>query len=195
MAALHVRASFRVVRAMSFSDEEIAVAIRSVPSDKFLGLGEEARVKWVQFVTSVDDSPKSAHEVMFYAIVARALAEVMGSSQPADYAESHMRELIVGAFKVGTQPFQGEEEATTWKDAKLLPAQIALALRVQARAVAKHSAPASSALPGSDGLAKVMEQYVLSQQAAFDKEKKKGTLSYNLKDRVSGSVVAARAPY
>lgn len=181
-----VRRAFLLgISAMSFSDQEVAAVIDKVYRDKFLGLGSEARVKWVHFVASVDDEPKNAHAVMFYAAVARVLAEVMGSAQPADYAELHMRDLIVGALKMGAEPFQGEDEDSDWQAVKLQPAQITLALRVQARAVAKCSAPSAPVLPGSDALTKVMEQYVQSQQAQIDKDKKKGTLSYNLKGRIA----------
>ena len=92
-------------RAMSFSEEEVLGALGKIPSDGFLAESAEVQAKWLHFVASVDTDPKSLHDVMFYAIVARTLAEVMGSAQPADYAEPHMRSLIVDGIKVGAAPF------------------------------------------------------------------------------------------
>ena len=74
---------------MSFSEEEVLGALGKIPSDGFLAESAEVQAKWLHFVASVDTDPKSLHDVMFYAIVARTLAEVMGSAQPADYAEPH----------------------------------------------------------------------------------------------------------
>ena len=87
---------------MSFSEEEILGALGKIPSDGFLAESAEVQAKWLHFVTSVDADPKNLHDVMFYAIVARTLAEVMGSAQPADYAEPHMRSLIVDGIKVSS---------------------------------------------------------------------------------------------
>ena len=92
-------------RAMSFSEEEVLGALGKIPSDGFLAESAEVQAKWLHFVASVDADPKSLHDVMFYAIVARTLAEVMGSAQPAVYAEPHMRSLIVDGIKVGAAPF------------------------------------------------------------------------------------------
>ena len=78
---------------------------QKVPSDGFLAESAEVQTKWWHFVASVDADPKNLHDVMFYAIVARTLAKVMGSAQPADYAEPHMRSLIGDGIKVGAAPF------------------------------------------------------------------------------------------
>ena len=102
-------------RAMSFSEEEVLGALGKIPSDGFLAESAEVQAKWLHFVASVDADPESLHDVMFYAIVARTLAEVMGSAQPADYAEPHMRSLIVDGIKVGAAPFDKESEDVTWE--------------------------------------------------------------------------------
>ena len=174
---------------MSFSASELKAALETVPSDQFLKLGEDARVQWLGFVTSVDEKPKDSHDVSFYAIVARTLAEVMGTALPADYAEAHMRGMIVTAVKVGAKPFQGDGEDEVWNSAHVLPAHVSLALRVQRRAAdlgtTLESAGPWAVLPGSDALTQVMQQYVASQQAVLDKERKRGTLSYDLKARTA----------
>ena len=90
---------------MSFSEEKVLGALEKIPGDGFLAESAEVQAKWLHFVASVDADPKSLHDVMFYAIVARTLAEVMGSAQPADYAEPHMRSLIVDGIKIGAAPF------------------------------------------------------------------------------------------
>ena len=90
---------------MSFSEEEVLGALRKIPSDNFLAERAEVQAKWLHFVASVDADPKNLHDVMFYAIVARTLAEVMRSAQPAGYAEPHMRSLIGDGIKVGAAPF------------------------------------------------------------------------------------------
>ena len=50
--------------------------------------------KCLHFVASVDADPKNLHDVMFYAIVARA-----------DYAVPHMRSLTGDGIKVGASTF------------------------------------------------------------------------------------------
>ena len=171
---------------MSFSDEEVLNALERIPSDGFLAESAEVRTKWMHFVASVDLDPKSLHDVMFYATVARTLAEIMGSAQPADYAEPHMRSLIVDGIKVGAAPFDRESEAGVWRSVRIQPAHVPLALRVQVRAVEQYAPPpsSSSAIPGGDALAQVMQQYVQTQQAELEKGRKKGTLSYDLQTRV-----------
>ena len=120
---------------MSFSDDEVLNALEGIPSDGFLAENAEVRTKWLHFVASVDPDPKSLHDVLFYATVARTLAEIMGSAQPADYAEPHMRSLIVDGIKVGAAPFDKESEDVVWRSVKIQPAHVTLALRVQAKAV------------------------------------------------------------
>ena len=71
-----------------------------------------------------------------------------------------------------------------WRSVKIQPAHVTLALRVQAKAVEQHALPSASAIPGGDALAKVMQQYVRTQQAELDKGRKKRTLSYDLQTRV-----------
>ena len=109
---------------MSFTKEEVVAALAPVPADRFLGLDEVARYEWVRFVTSVDNEPKNAHDVMFYAVIARALAELVGSAQPVDFAESHMRAMILDALKVGAEPFHGDGEDAPWDQAKVTGAQV-----------------------------------------------------------------------
>ena len=155
-------------------------ALRKIPSDSFLAESAEVQAKYLHFVASVDADPRNLHDVMFYAIVARTLAEVMGSAQPANYAEPHMRSLTGDGIKVGAAPFQKKSEDVTWRSVKVEPAHATLALRVQAKAVVQHARPSASAVPGSDALAQVMQQYVQMQQTELDKGCKKGALSYDL---------------
>ena len=178
-----VRSGHRA-RAMSFLKEEVLDVLREIPSDGILAESAEVQAKWLHFVASVDADPKNLHDVMFYAIVAWTLAEVMGSAQPADYAEPHMRSLIGDGIKVGAAPFGKKSEDVTWRSVKVQPAHATLALRVQAKAAAQHAPPSASAILGDDALAQVMQQYVQTQQAELDKGRKKGTLSYDLKARV-----------
>ena len=103
--------------------------------------------------------PKNLHDVMFHAIVARTLAEVMGSAQPADYAVLHMRSLTGDGIKVGAAPFEKKTDVT-WRSVKVVPAYAPLAFLVQAKAVVQHVPPSASAVPGGDALAQVMQQYV-----------------------------------
>ena len=153
---------------MSFSGEEVLGALGKIPSDGFLAESAEVQAKWLHFVASVDTDPKSLHDVMFYAIVARTLAEVMGSAQPADYAEPHMRSLIVDGIKVGAAPFEKKSENVMWRSVKIEPAHATLALRVQAQAVVQHAPLSASAVPGGDALAQVMQQYVQMQQTELE---------------------------
>ena len=154
---------------MSFSEEEVLGALRKIPSDSFLAESAEVQEKCLHFVASVDADPKNLHDVMFHAIVARTLAEVMGSAQLADYAEPHIRSLTGNGIKVGAAPFGKKSENVRWRSVQIEPAHATLALRVQAKAVAQHAPPSASAIPGGDALAQVMQQYVQTQKTELDK--------------------------
>ena len=181
---------------MSFSEEEVLGALRKIPSDSFLAESAEVQEKCLHFVASVDADPKNLHDVMFYAIVARTLAEVKGSAQPANYAEPHMRSLTGDGIKVGAAPFEKKSENVMWRSVKIEPAHATLALRAQAKAVVQHAPLSVSAVPGGDALAQVMQQYVQMQQTELDKGRKKGTLSYDLEARIrkNGFVKLAGLP-
>ena len=105
---------------MSFSSEDLKAVMADLPGSAF-GLEQvEARLEWVQFVCGVDETPKNKHDAKFYVVVARALAEVMGSCQPGDYQEAHMRTQIIDLIKAGAKPFQDTEDP--WKDVTISPA-------------------------------------------------------------------------
>ena len=98
-----------------------------------------------------------------------------------------MRSLIVDGIEGGAAPFEKKSGDDTWRSVRVQPAHATLALRVQAKTVAQHAPPSASAIPGDDALAQIMQQYVQTQQTELDTSRKKGTLSYDLKDTCQGS--------
>ena len=178
---------------MSLSKEEVLGALRKIPSDSFLAESAEVQTKCLHFVASVDADPKNLHDVRFYAIVARTLAEVMGSAQPADYAVPHMRSLTGDGIKVGAAPFEKKSEDVTWRSVKVEPAYATLALRVQAKAVVQHSPPSASAVPGGDALAQVMPQYVQINRQSWTEVARKVRCHTTWK-HVSGKVALSGLP-
>ena len=163
--------------------------LHDIPGSAFGTDSADVRLQWLQFVCSVDDAPQTKHPVIFYAAVARVLAECMGSAQPTDYQEPFMRQQIIDLVKAGSKPFESEGEP--WKSIVINPAQVALALRVQQKAGTVHGTPAAqpaaqSVAGGGSGaaeLAEAMKQYVQMQQASMTLQKKKGTLSFDKMDR------------
>ena len=99
------------LRHVLFRTRKFWAPSEKIPSDDFLVESTDVQVKWMHFVASVDADPKSLHDVMFYATVARTLTEIMRSAQPADYAEPHMRSLIVDGIKVGDVEVAAELDA------------------------------------------------------------------------------------
>ena len=88
---------------------------------------------------------------MFYAVAARALAEVMGSAQASDYAETHVRTQVIELLKPGAKPFQTDTEQEPWKDYVFKPAQVTWALKVQAKAAANLASTAPLGVAGAWG--------------------------------------------
>ena len=162
-----------------FDDFEIRTAVDAVPRDKFQGAGHTQRIDWVKFVASVDEAPKDKHPLMFYVTVARAMAETMGSLHSADYAEGHMRDMVVAGMKVGEALFDFGTETAEWRAVKLLPVHIVFALKVVEKARGKAAAmPAPD--PAQTTLTDAIQTYVKVQQAVLDKDRKKDTLSFDL---------------
>ena len=136
---------------------------------------------WLQFVGALREP--QTHPAAFYVVVARALAEQMGSMSPQDYAEDHMRQMILDVVKPGSQPF-GSDARRPHQGVRLTPAHVSCALLAQARARQQMgSTPVS--MPGAPAnLTEVMAQYVRAQQEVLDKDKKKGVLPYSLATRL-----------
>ena len=161
------------------------LSVSCLAQDGFNDALEDARVKWIQYVMSVDESSGTRHKAPFYVIVARAMAELMGSVSPSDYEEPHMRDMIKTGVVVGATPFDKEGETRDWRTVKLQPVHVAVALRVAGKALDdKARATAAQAAAPQTGLTNVMSEYIKAQQAVLEKDKKKGTLSFNLADRI-----------
>ena len=95
------------------------------------------------------------------------MCEMMGSTILSDYADAHMRDLLISTCKLGSKPFQTEGAPDIWKAIIFSPAQLSLALRVQRRAAEEvgqqqRGQPAGG-LPGGADLAEVMQQYFQAQ--------------------------------
>ena len=164
--------------------EDAKLLVAALPSGAFGGTSA-VQESWLQFVGSVHEP--QTHPVAFYVVVARALAQQMGSMSPQDYAEEHMRSMILDAIKPGSQPFVADAEGQH-KEVRLTPAHVSCALLVQARA-RRHAdtSPSASSLgiPGAHAdLSAVMAQYVRAQQEVLEKDRKKGVLPYSLSTRL-----------
>ena len=143
-------------------------------------------------MADVDTAPKHAHPVMHYCVAARALSELVGSVQPADFSCRELRELVAKTLVAGSSPWEGSlEEPSEWQSARLTPAQQMLALRALSKAEgeAAGAGPAATALPGagetSASLVESLKDYVNTQKAALDKESKAKSLSFSLQDRIA----------
>ena len=166
-----------------FSYDEVKAVVGTVPQDKFVNADEGQRIIWIQYVANTDDKPKDKHPLFWYATVARVVAEHMGSVQSTDYSDPQMRDMFLAAVKSGDKPFDADTEAAEWRAVKLLPVQVAHGLKVLGRAQ-KDSQGTGAAAQSQSQLTTVMEDYVKAQQAALEKDKKKGTLSFDLAQRI-----------
>jgi len=168
-----------------FSNQEIRAVVDTVPVGKFAGADTEDCIAWVQYVASID-APKAKHPVMFYATVARAMAESLGSVHSTDYADEHMRGMTTAALVKGDQPFLADDELDEWKDVKLLPVHIIAALKVVGKAQKdmEHCTSSAVADAAPATLTSAIESYVKSQQAALDKDKKECMLAFDLAQRI-----------
>ena len=88
-------------------EQQIKSLVESLPAETFQEIGSEAFQQWVQFVVSVHEPV--VHPASFYVIVARALAALMGTAAPQDYADEHMRTMILEMVKPQAQPFSTDE--------------------------------------------------------------------------------------
>jgi len=167
-----------------FTDDEIRAVCDTVrASSIFKKASHTQQVDFVKYIAAIDETPKDKHPVMHYVIVARTMAESLGSVIPSDYGMPQMRDLLMGAMKPKEKPYNQEGEKAEWKTVEILPVHIVLALKVIDKATAEAKSVALD--PGQASLTASIESYVKSQQAALDKEKKKGTLSFNLANRIT----------
>ena len=167
---------------MPLDSAAVQTLVTAVPQQKFLSLPPAGMEMWIEFVATANEP--TTHGELFYASVARALAEQMGSSEPADYADSQMRQFIIDGIRMGITPFQEDPEGP-WKEVKFTPAHITAALKVQACAskAEKQTAEVNS-VPGatSEGLAQAIE--ALAKATKERDLPKKEYLTFNLKDRL-----------
>ena len=123
----------------TWSAEEIGQVLDGLPGTAFGGRPKDQQVQWLQHVMGVDSAPRQAHPVLFYAASARVLAEAMGTTHPMDYEESAMADHIRDAVQPRAKPFDADGENPEWRAVVILPAHLALCLRVQHRAQTARS--------------------------------------------------------
>ncbi|CAK0878098.1 unnamed protein product, partial [Prorocentrum cordatum] len=150
----------------------------------FGGSGNDKVAQWVQFVASVQDAPADTHPLIFYAGTARALAESIGSVEPTDYAEEKMRDFVISSLQVNAVPFDQDQDEQ-WKNFKLKPAHITLALKVQTKAMREFPSGCPGSSSAADQTAQAIAEWAKVQNAKAEKEAKRGTLGFNLQDRIA----------
>ena len=168
---------------MSFEKSEITAMAAAAPEHSFMGAAQMKIAEWIEFVTSVDENPKDSHPLIFYGLVARILAEGVGSLAPVAYADPHMRNIVLQIVQLGAVPFEEDREGL-WCDQTVNPAHLSLCLRVQGKAqkLADVSIGASDAGPGGG---QTLAQAIASLTSATSaKDTKKDVLSYDLKTRL-----------
>ncbi|CAK0874454.1 unnamed protein product [Prorocentrum cordatum] len=171
---------------MAFCGADITAMLATAPNGSFNGAGAVQIREWVDFVLSVDPNPSSKHDLFYYVAVSRLLAEAVGSISPSDFEDPHMRDMIKGSMAINDVPYASEPDEK-WKTWKVVPAQIAFALRVQAKcAQAALPAPTATFQPATEsmtGMAEAVKQFAELQSQALQKGKPKG-LSFKLQDRL-----------
>ncbi|CAK0863958.1 unnamed protein product [Prorocentrum cordatum] len=150
----------------------------------FGGSGGDKVAQWVQFVASVQDAPADTHPLIFYAGTAQALAESIGSVEPTDYAEEKMRDFVISSLQVNAVPFD-QDQVEQWKNSKLKPAHITLAPKVQTKAMREFPSGRPGSSSAADQTAQAIAEWAKVQNAKAEKEAKRGTLSFNLQDRIA----------
>ena len=115
------------------------------------------------------------------------MATQIGSISPLDYGGDFIRSTLT-SIKAGTKPFDYEgEENETWRQFKILPAHISVALRVAQKAQDVQQ-PLTSTLGAStrsspSKLEAAFLSFVEASQAQMDKAKKKIILPYKIPER------------
>ena len=173
---------------MAFASEEITAFVESLPPTAFQGAHKLAVTEWANFVLSVDENPKSKHDLFWYLSIGRRLAELFGSTSPLDFSDAVVRDMIVSTVKPFELPYDIEGEKEPFKSWKVLPAQVTFALRIQGKC-AKDTAAASGSAGGGvqqgdvAAVAGAIKQLADAQANIGQKSKPKG-LSFNKQDRI-----------
>ena len=181
------QANLQSAGAMAFPSAAITEVLATAASGAFNGADAPQIREWVEFVIGVDPNPAAKHDVFYYVAVARLLAESVGSVSPSDFEDPHMREMIKAAITVNALPYAGETDEK-WKNWKVVPAQVAFALRVQAKcAQAAAPGPSVGVQPSQvptefAGMAEAVKQFAELQSQALQKGKPKG-LTFKLQER------------
>ncbi|CAK0804033.1 unnamed protein product, partial [Prorocentrum cordatum] len=114
-----------------FTPEEIRADLAGLPASAFNKTEMDVRVQWMETVLDVEPQARGKHDLRFYTGVGRLLADVVCSTQPEDYADDYVRDVIKANFKAGDTPFNEEGNPESWKTLKMTPAMVVFALRVQ----------------------------------------------------------------
>ncbi|CAK0836628.1 unnamed protein product [Prorocentrum cordatum] len=173
----------------SCTSSEIRADLEGLPSSAFNGADEASRQQWMDTVLGAEVNPRSKHDVRFYTGVARLLADTVHSTQPEDFADEYVREVIKTGFRPGDLPFASEGNPESWKAFKVTPAMVACALRVQAAcaggtAQAQRAGGSSGAGDSDDGFKEAVKEFVKAQTEQATKHVKKG-LSFSLAERTT----------
>ena len=84
-----------------FTVEEIRADLEGLPVKAFNKAEPDVRVQWMETVLGVEPQARAKHDLRFYTAVGRLLADVVCSTQPEDYADEYVREVIKANFKAG----------------------------------------------------------------------------------------------
>ena len=106
--------------------EEVDAVLAGLPQAAFGGrAGSDAAAEWVEFVAGTDPGAReSGRSLMWYAAIARHMAELCESVEPSDFADGSTRQWILDNVKSGATPWDGAGEPGEWPTARISRAQV-----------------------------------------------------------------------
>ena len=81
-----------------------------LPKTAFASSDDGQRQAWLHFVAEAGGPVE--RPALFYVTVGRALADLMETVIPRDYADAHMRTMILDMVKAQTTPFSSDESTS-----------------------------------------------------------------------------------
>ena len=151
---------------MAFTIEDCRAMVDGLQPASFGIEDTEQKANFLLWITQVDAKLEVKRPLLFYAVVARWLAENLGTMVPEDFADPIMRVQIEKTMLTGTKPFPNADEPEEWKKVKLMAGHLALANRVQTMAASNVPKALDASSAAQNDLAKAMTTFVNQTQCA-----------------------------
>ena len=175
---------------MVFTDRDFESFIATMPDEALLGITHDQKREWIEQFTSLDTAAaQGKHDISYYGCLARLVGEKYCATDLESYQDPDTRNMIMNLVTVGEKPYE-QDIHELWNTWTVSGAQRALTLRFVQKAHNSMQVPGPT--NSSDGnlpsavaeMSSALLQYAAMQKTELDIKAKKGTLPYDVEQRM-----------